>query len=164
MTFPATVLDRAAALIAACDAKCASVAAAESCTGGLLGGALTAVPGSSAVVDRGFLTYSNTAKAEVLGIPPDLIEAHGAVSGEVARAMAEGVLNVCNVTLSAGITGIAGPGGGSPDKPVGLVHIAAARRGGPVLHARNVFEGDRDAVRMASVDAALALMQQALDG
>jgi len=162
--YPALILTRATALIAACDAAGATIAAAESCTGGLLGGALTAVPGSSAVVDRGFLTYSNPAKSQVLGIPADLIESHGAVSEPVARAMAEGVLNICSVTLSAGITGVAGPGGGSPGKPVGTVHIAAARRDGPVLHERFVFEGGRDAVRLASVEAALTMMQAALNG
>lgn len=162
--YPASILSRATALIAACEAAGATVATAESCTGGLLGGALTAVPGSSAVFDRGFLTYSNPAKSEILGIPADLIETHGAVSEPVARAMAEGVLNICSVTLSAGITGIAGPGGGAPEKPVGTVHIAAARRGGPVLHKRLAFDGDRDAVRLASVGAALTMLQDALDG
>lgn len=134
------------------------VATAESCTGGLVAAALTAVPGSSAVVERGFVTYSNQAKAEMLGVPMALIDSHGAVSEAVARAMAEGALAHSRAHLSVAITGIAGPDGGSVDKPVGLVHFAAARRGGATIARRHVFAGDRDAVRAQSVATALALL------
>ena len=165
MSYPPEILDKAKALIGACAEAGIKTVTAESCTGGLLGGALTAVAGSSAVVDRGFVTYSNAAKAQLLGVPVALLKEHGAVSEPVARAMAEGALRALGDTaLSAGITGIAGPGGGTADKPVGLVHIAASRTGGPTLHARNIFSGDREAVRLASVAAALDLMHQALNG
>ena len=133
------------------------VATAESCTGGLIAAALTAIAGSSDVVDRGFVTYSNEAKAELLGVPMALIEAHGAVSEPVARAMAAGALAHSRADVAVSITGVAGPGGGSAAKPVGLVHFAAARRGGTVLHRREVFPGDRAAVRRAATAAALAL-------
>ncbi len=165
MSYPPEVLEKAEALIAACAKAGIKTVTAESCTGGLLGGALTAVAGSSAVVDRGFVTYSNAAKAQLLGVPDALLEEHGAVSEPVARAMADGALRALGGNaLSAGITGVAGPGGGTAEKPVGLVHIAASRTGGPTLHTRNIFPGDREAVRLASVAAALELMRQALDG
>ena len=134
------------------------VATAESCTGGLVAGALTAVPGSSAVVERGFVTYSNTAKAEMLDVPTPLIERHGAVSEPVARAMAEGALRQSDADLAVSVTGIAGPGGGSDDKPVGLVHFASA---GPLglRHEEHRF-GDigRDAVRSQAVRTALRML------
>jgi nicotinamide-nucleotide amidase len=135
----------------------------ESCTGGLVAGALTAIPGSSDVVDRGFVTYSNAAKTMLVGVPPALIDAHGAVSEPVARAMAEGGLRVADVGAAVSITGVAGPGGGSADKPVGLVHFAAARAGRPTLHQEMRF-GDigREAVRLASVRVALELLAEVL--
>lgn len=138
------------------------VAAAESCTGGLVAAALTAVPGSSAVVERGFVTYSNEAKVELLGVAAADIEAHGAVSEPVARAMAEGALARSHADIAVSITGIAGPGGGSAEKPVGLVHFACARRGGPTDHVERRF-GDvgRDAIRAASVIQALELLTAA---
>lgn len=134
------------------------LAAAESCTGGLVTGALTAVSGSSAVVERGFVTYSNEAKIELLGVPEAAIETHGAVSATVACAMAEGALARSRADIAVSITGVAGPGGGSADKPVGLVHFACARRGRPTEHVERRF-GDigRDAVRAASVIQALEL-------
>jgi nicotinamide-nucleotide amidase len=133
------------------------VATAESCTGGMVAGVLTEIAGSSDVVERGFVTYSNEAKAELLGVPMALIEAHGAVSEPVARSMAEGALVHSRAHVAVSITGIAGPGGGSDAKPVGLVHFAAAKRGGTVLHRREVFPGDRSAVRRAAAATALAL-------
>nr|WP_254434860.1 nicotinamide-nucleotide amidohydrolase family protein [Magnetospirillum sp. UT-4] len=133
------------------------LATAESCTGGLIAGALTAVAGSSAVVERGFVTYSNQAKTDMLGVPAGLIGTKGAVSAEVAVAMAEGALARSAADAAVAVTGIAGPGGGSADKPVGLVHFAAARRGGPTLHRSRVFAGDRDAVRAQAVREALDL-------
>ena len=134
------------------------VATAESCTGGLIAGALTEIPGSSDVVDRGFVTYSNAAKTEMLGVDAVLIQTRGAVSEEVARAMAEGALAHSVAEIAIAVTGIAGPGGGTPIKPVGLVHIACARRSGETLHERHVFPGDRRAVRLATVDKALDLV------
>ena len=134
------------------------IAAAESCTGGLVTGALTAVAGSSSVVERGFVTYSNAAKAEMLGVPAGLIDDHGAVSEQVARAMAEGAIAHSAAQVSVAVTGIAGPGGGSADKPVGLVHFAAAGPGG-LVHVEHRF-GDigREAVRLDSVRVALGLL------
>lgn len=136
------------------------IATAESCTGGLVSAALTSVPGSSDVFDRGFVTYSNTAKSEMLNVPFWLIEKHGAVSEEVARAMVGGALAHSNATMAVAITGIAGPGGGTADKPVGLVHFAAERRDVPTQHQRVEF-GDvgRDEVRRLSVERALLMLR-----
>ncbi|MDQ4059666.1 MAG: CinA family protein [Pseudomonadota bacterium] len=138
------------------------LATAESCTGGLIAAALTEVPGSSDVVDRGFVTYSNEAKRDLLGVPETLLAAHGAVSEPVARAMAEGALARSAADVAVAVTGVAGPGGGSAAKPVGLVHLAAARRGGPILHQEQRF-GDvgRREIRVLTVEAALALALQA---
>ena len=133
------------------------LAIAESCTGGLVAAALTAIAGSSAVVDRGFVTYSNQAKAEMLGVPMPLIEAKGAVSREVAEAMAEGALRHSAADVAVAITGIAGPGGGSTDKPVGTVHFARAAKGEPNVHLHRVFDGDRNAVRRQATLTALRL-------
>ncbi|MDG5494181.1 CinA family protein [Niveispirillum sp. BGYR6] len=133
------------------------IATAESCTGGLIAGCLTAVAGSSAVVDRGFVTYTNEAKTAMLGVPAPLIADHGAVSEPVACAMALGALAHSRADVTLAVTGIAGPGGGSVEKPVGLVYIARARRGGAVLVERHVFAGDRTAVRLATVERALTL-------
>ncbi len=136
------------------------LATAESCTGGLIAATLTAIPGSSDVLDRGFVTYSNAAKSEMLGVPPEMIEAVGAVSKSVARAMAEGVLAHSRADIAVSVTGVAGPGGGSPDKPVGLVWFGAARRGGGTLSERHIFPGDRDAVRAASVAVAFEMVRK----
>jgi nicotinamide-nucleotide amidase len=152
------LFEKSKALLDTCAQRRIRLALAESCTGGLLAGALTAVPGSSAVVERGFVTYSNEAKAESLGVPQEIIRSEGAVSAPVARAMAEGALAHSLADASAAITGVAGPGGGTDAKPVGLVFIASARRGRPTLVERHVFPGDRGAIRRASVDAALALL------
>lgn len=151
----------ARALIEACTARGLTIAVAESCTGGLICAALTDVPGASRVLDRGFITYSNAAKTELLGVAPDALSAHGAVSAPTAQQMAEGAIKNSNATLSVAVTGIAGPGGGTADKPVGLVFIAIARRGDSPCVARHVFPGDRDAVRRATVEAALAALLQA---
>jgi nicotinamide-nucleotide amidase len=157
MTFPEPSLELARRLLAACESQKVRLATAESCTGGLIVACLTEIPGSSSVVERGYVTYDNRAKQELLGVPAGTIERVGAVSEEVARAMAEGVLERAGVDLAIACTGIAGPGGATPEKPVGLVHLAVARRGAPTLHAREVFTGDRSAIRSASVDAALEL-------
>lgn len=136
------------------------LAMAESCTGGLIAAVLTEVSGSSDVVERGFVTYSNEAKNELLGVPADLIENKGAVSEEVARAMAEGALARSRADIAVAVTGIAGPGGGSPEKPVGLVHIAAQRAGQEVAHRRCEF-GDvgRAEIRRLSVAEAFRLVR-----
>ena len=129
-----------------------TLATAESCTGGLIAAVLTEIAGSSDVVDRGFVTYSNAAKSELLGVPPEMIESDGAVSERVARAMAEGALERSNASIAISCTGVAGPGGGSAEKPVGLVHMAAARSDGPTLHERCLFADDgRAAIRQATV-------------
>jgi nicotinamide-nucleotide amidase len=159
------LIAQAAAVLDACGARGDLLATAESCTGGLLAATLTAVPGSSAVFERGFVTYSNSAKSELLGVPVWLIERHGAVSEDVARAMAGGALIHSRATIAAAITGIAGPTGGTLDKPVGLVHLAAGRRdlGGKhhegIRHEEHRF-GDvgRAEIRRLSVERALALL------
>ncbi|MFV3073170.1 CinA family protein [Niveispirillum fermenti] len=137
------------------------VATAESCTGGLIAGCLTAVAGSSAVVDRGFVTYTNDAKVQMLGVPADLIARLGAVSGPVAAAMAQGALAHSRADIAVSVTGIAGPGGGTDAKPVGLVHLGVAHRGGGVRVEHHVFPGDREAVRLATVSRALELVLEA---
>jgi nicotinamide-nucleotide amidase len=138
------------------------LATAESCTGGLVAGALTDIAGSSDVVERGFVTYSNQAKCDLLGVSVELLIAHGAVSEAVARAMAEGAIVHSSADVAVAVTGIAGPGGGTATKPVGLVHLAGARKGHATLHERRIFAGDRAAVRMAAVRAALKLVQRNL--
>ena len=154
----ADILPRAEAVLAACRAHGLRVATAESCTGGLIAAALTAVAGSSDVLERGFVTYSNAAKTEMLGVPADLIASVGAVSEAVARAMAEGALAHAPADLAVSVTGIAGPGGGSVDKPVGLVWFGLAQRGAVTRTLRRVFPGDRDAVRNAALREALDLL------
>ncbi len=156
------VLDDAAALLEACRQRGVLLATAESCTGGLIAAALTAVAGSSDVVDRGFVTYSNEAKTDLIGVPPALIAAHGAVSAEVARAMAEGALARSRAAITVAVTGVAGPGGGSATKPVGLVCFGLARRGVPTRAESEVFPGDRTAIRQATVARALAMIRAAL--
>jgi nicotinamide-nucleotide amidase len=143
----------------ACRARGWTVATAESCTGGLVAGALTEIPGSSAVVDRGFVTYSNEAKAEMLGVPEATLIEHGAVSRPTAEAMAKGTIVRSSVDLTVAITGVAGPGGGSAEKPVGLVHFAAAARDGRLTHREKRY-GDigRSEIRRASVIEALDLL------
>lgn len=137
------------------------LATAESCTGGLIAACLTEIPGVSDIYLGGYVTYANEMKIRELGVGEDLLKAYGAVSEEVARAMAEGACKRNGADVSVSVTGIAGPGGATPTKPVGLVHIAAARRGAATLHLREVFPGDRGAVRLAAVEAALRLALQA---
>lgn len=162
--FPADLRQAAVALLDACRVQRLRIVTAESCTGGLIAALLTEIPGSSDVVDRGMVVYSNGAKAAQLGVPPALIDAHGAVSEEVARAMAEGALRHADAQLSVAVTGVAGPGGGTAAKPVGLVHLASARAGAATRHTRQVFGGDRAAVRMASVACALGLLAEQARG
>ena len=156
--FDPETLDLATSVLDACRARGWRLATAESCTGGLVAAALTAIAGSSDVVERGFVTYSNEAKSELLGVPPEVIAAHGAVSAETAAAMAEGALTRAPVDLAVSIAGVAGPGGGSPAKPVGLIHCGLARRGKSPRTERRVFPGDRAAVRDAALRLALGLL------
>lgn len=151
---------RAQALLSAYEAAGLRIATAESCTGGLVAGLLTAVPGSSAVVERGFVTYSNAAKTGMLGVPADLIAAEGAVSEAVARAMAEGALARSEAQAAVAITGIAGPGGGGAHKPVGLVHLALAFQGEATTHLERRY-GDlgRDEIRRRAIEDALGLLE-----
>ncbi|MAB32140.1 MULTISPECIES: CinA family protein [Thalassospira] len=161
MNIEPDILARAENLIALCKSKGEMIATAESCTGGLIAGGLTAVDGSSSVVDCGFVTYSNEAKHGLIGVPQELLETYGAVSEPVARAMAEGALiRAPLATLAVAVTGIAGPGGGSDEKPVGLVHLACAGKGRPTLHRRRVYDGDRHAVRKATIIDAYDMLSE----
>ncbi len=158
MYFSETSLAMARTIIEAAKAKHLTLSTAESCTGGLIAACLTEISGASDVFERGFVTYANEAKIDLLGVPKAIIGEMGAVSEEVARAMAEGARTAADSDIAISVTGIAGPGGGTPEKPVGLVHMAAAGRGRETLHQRYVFTGDRQEVRSQAVDAALALL------
>ncbi|HEX4302365.1 MAG TPA: CinA family protein [Rhizomicrobium sp.] len=140
------------------------IATAESCTGGLIGALLTEIPGSSAVFDRGFIVYTNRAKQDLLNVPGDLIADMGEVSEAVARMMAEGAVENSNAQLAVAVTGIAGPGGGSARKPIGLVHVAAAREGRSILHEEQRF-GDigRTEVRLKTCEVALNLLRRLME-
>jgi nicotinamide-nucleotide amidase len=155
-----TIRDAAARVLDACRIHGLKVATAESCTGGLVAGALTEIAGSSDVVDRGFVTYSNAAKEAMLGVPASILERYGAVSRETADAMAAGALEMSNADLTVAITGIAGPGGGSAEKPVGLVHFAAAARDGRRIRREKRY-GDigRSPVRAHAVAEALVMLE-----
>jgi nicotinamide-nucleotide amidase len=154
----------ASEVLDACRAARIRLATAESCTGGLIAATLTEIAGSSDVVERGFVTYHNDAKAEDLGVPEEMLARHGAVSEPVARAMAEGALARSRADLAVAVTGVAGPGGGTPDKPVGLVHIALARRSAPTRHERCEFDDiGRAGIRRATVLRALELVLSEAD-
>lgn len=152
---------RAATLLETLEMRALRLATAESCTGGLVAAALTEIAGSSAVLERGFVTYSNRAKTEMLGVTAELIAAHGAASREVALAMAEGARLRSGATIAVAVTGVAGPGGGTAAKPVGLVHIAAAGADAATLH-EELRLGDigRSAIRLAAVERALILVER----
>lgn len=156
--YPEILYVMAEDLIEACHAKGLKLALAESCTGGLIAGCITSVSGSSTVFERGFVTYSNQSKGEMLDVPAYVFMEHGSVSEECARAMAEGALNQSHAQIALSVTGIAGPGGATPDKPVGLVHIACAREGYETRHQHHVFKGDRDRVRIQAVESGLKLL------
>jgi nicotinamide-nucleotide amidase len=155
---PASFATLAEAVLARHRRAGTKLATAESCTGGAIAAALTDIAGSSDVFERGFVVYSNEAKTELLGVPAALIDRHGAVSDVVAAAMAEGALAHSHADLAVSVTGIAGPGGGTPKKPVGLVYIGCVRRGGAPAVERHVFAGNRAAVRAATVQRALELL------
>jgi nicotinamide-nucleotide amidase len=153
------LMTQAEALLAACRTARVMIAIAEGCTGGLIAAALTAIAGSSDVVDQSFVAYSNESKHEMIGVSPDLITRHGAVSEEVARAMAEGALVRSRAGIAMAVTGVAGPGGGSTEKPVGMVCFGLAQRGRPVVSERQVFPGDRGAIRAAAVARAFGMVK-----
>jgi nicotinamide-nucleotide amidase len=154
-------IEAATALLELCKARGLMVATAESCTGGLVAGALTDIAGSSAVVERGFVTYTDVAKEQMLGVPADTLRQHGAVSRETAEAMTRGALRRSPADLAVSITGVAGPSGGTATKPVGLVHFAAAARGGSLIHReRRYGEIGRAEVRRRSVLEALAMLSE----
>jgi len=159
--FARELLAQAAALLETYRRANTRIVTAESCTGGLIAACLTEIAGSSDVVELGFVTYSNEAKIEALGVPPSLIETHGAVSAEVAQAMASGALARSRAGAAISVTGIAGPGGATANKPVGLVYLGLAQTGATSRHQRHLFSGDRGAVRLASVSAALSLLADA---
>jgi nicotinamide-nucleotide amidase len=159
--FPHDMLEEAEALLAAARARRWHITTAESCTGGLIAGLLTAIAGSSDVVDGGAVTYSNAAKTRMLGVPAETIATHGAVSEAVARAMAAGARETAGVDLAIAVTGVAGPGGGTAAKPVGLVWFGLAAPGG-VIAASHIFPGDRTAIRIATVRHALTMLRTAL--
>ncbi len=151
-------LDQARAVVALLTREKLMISTAESCTGGLVAALITEVPGSSGVFERGFITYSNAAKCDLLGVPATLIGRFGAVSGEVAVAMASGALKASTADIALSVTGVAGPGGGTSAKPVGLVHIAGQRRGAqPIHHALELGDIGRNAIRLATVRRVLAL-------
>ncbi|MPZ10335.1 MAG: nicotinamide-nucleotide amidohydrolase family protein [Kiloniellaceae bacterium] len=162
--FDAPLLRQAEALLALYRQAGKRLATAESCTGGLIAGCLTEIAGSSDVVDRGFVTYSNAAKAEMLSVAPALLDhpGPGAVSAEVAAAMAEGALQASRADVAVSATGIAGPGGATEDKPVGLVYLGWATREGKAQARRHLFPGDRAAVRLATLREALRLFEEVL--
>ncbi|MCB1524019.1 MAG: CinA family protein [Rhodoblastus sp.] len=163
MTFDPALESRAKKLVVRYTSAGKMLATAESCTGGLVAGLITEIAGSSAVLERGFVTYSNEAKVGMLGVAPETLEAVGAVSAETAREMAAGALEHSRADVAVSITGVAGPGGGSVEKPVGLVHFACARRDGPIVHVERRF-GDigRLAIRRAAIEQALDLLESAL--
>ncbi|HUY67986.1 MAG TPA: CinA family protein [Alphaproteobacteria bacterium] len=158
---PADIHDLARKVIESYAEQKRRIVTAESCTGGLIAGALTDIPGASDVLERGFVSYSNAAKIEVLGVMPDVLESYGAVSAQIAEAMAKGALEFSHADVAVSVTGIAGPGGGSSDKPVGLVYLGLADRKGAVFHYKCQFKGERDEVRMAAVREALKLLLSA---
>ncbi len=163
MTQPHRIWSLAQQIVDKAGAEGLMLATAESCTGGMIAAAITDVPGSSAVLDRGFVTYSNDAKSEMLGVPPATIARYGAVSRMVARAMAEGALNRSGADIAVSVTGIAGPSGGTLQKPVGLVWFALAARGAPTRTERRVFaSGDRTFVRLRATEMALTMALRAI--
>jgi nicotinamide-nucleotide amidase len=156
--FPPDIYDLARKIVETYTRQRQKIVTAESCTGGLVAGALTEISGSSAIVERGFVTYSNDAKVEVLGVMPELITEYGAVSEEVAEAMAQGALEFSLADVGISVTGIAGPLGGSAEKPVGLVYFGLATRAGVMFHYKSQFNGDRDDIRQQAVKEALRLL------
>jgi nicotinamide-nucleotide amidase len=160
--FPPAALDRAAQALQLASAQAVRIATAETCTAGLVSSCLTSVPGASKTFERGFVLYHDSAKATGLGVSDAVARQHGAVSAEVTKGLAEGALSHSTAGVAVAVTGYAGPGGGNEQNPVGTVYVAAARKGAETLVERHVFAGDRDAVRIAAVGAALALLVRRL--
>ena len=160
--FAKPTLDRAAQALQLASAQALRIATAETCTAGLVSSCLTSVPGASKTFERGFVLYHDSAKATGLGVPEAVSRQYGAVSGEVTKGLAEGALGHSTAGIAVAVTGYAGPGGGNEKNPVGTVYVAAARKGADTMVERHVFSGDRDAVRMQAVDAALGLLVRQL--
>jgi nicotinamide-nucleotide amidase len=162
MIFPHTALDRAAQALQLASTQGVRIVTAETCTAGLVSSCLTSVPGASKTFERGFVLYHDSAKATGLGVPEAVSRQYGAVSAEVTKGLAEGALAHSTAGVSVAVTGYAGPGGGNEKNPVGTVYVAAARKGAETLAERHVFSGDRDAVRIQAVGAALTLLVRRL--
>ena len=162
MMFPHTALERAAQALQLASAQAIRIATAETCTAGLVSSCLTSVPGASKTFERGFVLYHDSAKATGLGVPEAVSRQYGAVSAEVTKGLAEGAIAHSTAGVSVAVTGYAGPGGGNEKNPVGTVYVAAARKGAETLAERHVFSGDRDAVRIQAVGAALTLLVRRL--
>lgn len=161
--FPASTLALAEQVLKACRLHGRLLVTAESCTGGLIGAAITAVPGCSDIFHAGYVTYANSAKETMLGIPPSLIRKEGAVSEAVALAMVRGALEESPAGIAVAVTGIAGPQGGTAEKPVGTVHLAIATDDGNILHRRCQFNGDRDEIRLQTVEMAFQLLLEVME-
>jgi len=164
MLSPTTeIRTKAEAILQKAQVQSLSLATAESCTGGLIAALFTSISGASAVFSCGLVTYSNESKMNILNVPENLLTQDGAVSESVAKSMAEGALATGNASISVAVTGIAGPNGGTEEKPVGLVHIAVAKGGNTTRHKRNVFNGDREAIRILTVAESLSMLLEALE-
>ena len=161
--FPLEINSKASSILKVCKQKGVTIITAESCTGGLIAGCLTEIPGSSSVIDGGFVTYSNQAKMSMLSVKLEQLDQYGAVSEEVARSMAEGALGSSKADIAVACTGVAGPGGATNTKPVGLVHLSCALRKHPTLHKRFNFSGERSTIRLATVKAAFELIEAQLN-
>lgn len=161
--FPALMFEQAREVVDICGRRGLTIATAESCTGGLVASILTEVPGASAVFTHGFITYANPAKIAMIDVSEATLASHGAVSEPIARCMAEGAQRTAGASIAVGITGIAGPAGGTETKPVGLVHIACASIGGTTHHRAFHFEGSRTCIRLKAVEAALAMILKQLE-
>ena len=161
--FPVEINNRASSILKLCKKKCVTIVTAESCTGGLIAGCLTEIPGSSSVIDGGFVTYSNQAKMSMLSVKLEQLDQYGAVSEEVARSMAEGALGSSKADIAIACTGVAGPGGATNTKPIGLVHLSCALKKHPTLHKSYNFSGERSTIRLATVKAAFGLIEAQLN-
>ena len=161
--FPLEINSKASSILKVCKLKGITIITAESCTGGLKAGCLTEIPGSSSVIEGGFVTYSNQAKVSMLSVKLEQLDQYGAVSEEVARSMAEGALGSSKAYIAIACTGVAGPGGATDTKPVGLVHLSCASRKHPTLHKSCNFSGERSTIRLATVKAAFGLIEAQLN-
>ena len=161
--FPLEINSKASSILKVCKQKGITIITAESCTGGLIAGCLTEIPGSSSVIEGGFVTYSNKAKVSMLSVKLEQLDQYGAVSEEVARSMAEGALGSSKADIAIACTGVAGPGGATDTKPVGLVHLSCASRKHPTSHKKCNFSGERSTIRLATVKAAFELIEVQLN-